>query len=115
MVSNVHTKLYTFFSNRHLLKLTNKFGYEVWEMRNVLRKCTLLTLFRSFVGPSYTYPTAPPLTKLPLKIDYRFSLFNVGKFGPVYAKNTLDRNSHELHKVWVTLYIMLYCVQPRLP
>ena len=70
-------------------------------IRNILSKCTLC---RRFEGPCYSYPATPPLTKLRLENNYASYVFGVDNFGPLYVKDTFDRNSHELHKVWVSRY-----------
>ena len=70
-------------------------------IRNILSKCTLC---RRFEGPCYNYSTTPPLTKLRLENNYTFYVSGVDNFGPIYVKDNFDKNSHELHKVWVPLY-----------
>ena len=63
-------------------------------IRNILSKCKLC---RRFKGPCYSYSTTPPLTKLRLKDNYAFYVSGVDNFGPLYVKDTFDKNSHELH------------------
>ena len=59
---------------------------------------------RRFEGQCYSYLTTPPLNKLRLGNNYAFYVSGVDNFGPLYAKDTFDKNRHELYKVWVTLH-----------
>ena len=70
------------------------------SIRSILSKCTLR---RCFKGPCYSYPTTPPLTKLRFENNYVFYVSGGDNFGPLHVKDTFDKNSHELYKVWVTL------------
>ena len=70
-------------------------------VRSILRKCTVC---RKYEGPSYAYPTSPPLTKLRLQDNYAFFTTGVDNFGPLWVKNIFDNDNTKLYKVWVTLY-----------
>ena len=103
IVADIHTKLKHISIKQTLTEVRRRFWICSGRsfIRNILRKCTLC---RRFKGPSYNYPTTPPLTKLRLEDKFAFSVSGVDNFGPLYVKNIFENNSHELHKVWVTLY-----------
>ena len=96
IVTDIHIKLQHISIKQTLTEVRRRFwicrgrGF----IRNILSKCTLC---RRFAGPCYSYTTTPPLTKL----SY---VSHVDNFGPLYVKDTFDKDNHELHKVWVTLY-----------
>ena len=60
---------------------------------------------RKYQGQTYSYPEAPPLTILRLEDAYPFYATEIDNFGPLFVKNVFNGDSHELYKVWVTLYI----------
>ena len=103
IVTDVHVKLKHISIKQTLTEVRRRFWICSGRsfIRNILRKCTLC---RRFEGPCYSYPTTPPLTKLRLEDKFAFYVSGVDNFGPLYVKNVFENNSHELHKVWVTLY-----------
>ena len=103
IVTDIHTKLKHISIKQNLTEVRQQFWICSGRsfIRNILSKCTLC---KRFEGPCYSYPTTPPLTKLRLKDNYALYVSGVDNFGPLYVNDTFDKNSHELHKVWVTLY-----------
>lgn len=70
-------------------------------IRGSLHKCTVC---RKYQKQTYSCPEAPLLTTLRLEDVYPFYVTGIDNFGPLFIKNVFNGDSHELYKVWVTLY-----------
>ena len=103
IVNDIHRNLKHISVKHTLTELRERF----WVcrgrrfVRNILRKCTVC---RKYEGPSYAYPTSPPLTKLRLQDNYAFFTTGVDNFGSLFVKNIFESDNTTLYKVWVTLY-----------
>ena len=70
-------------------------------IRKVIHECRIC---RKYNGKSYSYPPTPPLTELRLKNSNAFTTTGIDNFGPLYVRDTCDRENTTMYKVWATLY-----------